>query len=162
MKSPLPLAPGLLGSWVCETIATMLRFDEKLPLRSKSPIPGGMRPGPCAMGPAEDGVLPSMHVWIFQQTAKGPAVASGDNREQQPSEAAPLRWRVATGLDPASQDFAPDKPAVAMAMALVREEDGRLEVQHWSQAVIVTDKGDVRQDDGTGLALSGLDPGGVG
>jgi hypothetical protein len=105
------------------------------------------------MGPAEEGVLPSMHVWIFQHTDKGLAVSTGDSRDQQPSQKAPLRWRVATGLDPASEDFAPDKPAVAIAMALVQGDDGEVDIQQWSQAVIVTDKGDVRKDDGTGLAL---------
>ncbi len=40
-----------------------------------------------------------------------------------------------------------------MAMAMVRREDGSLEVEHWSQAVIVTDEGDVR-DDGVALTAS--------
>ena len=125
----------------------MRKFDEKLPLKSKPPIPGGMRPGPCAMGPAGEDEMPSMHVWIFQHTDKGAAVASGDNREQQPANRpGPPRWRVATGLDPASQKFAPGEPAVAMAMAIVRHEDGSLDVEHWSQAVIVTDEGDLRDD----------------
>jgi hypothetical protein len=99
------------------------------------------------MGPAEEDDMPSMHVWIFQRTEGGTAVASGDSREPQPANRpGPRRWRVVTGLDPDSQEFSPGRPAVAMAMAIVRRKDGSLDVEHWSQAVIVTDEGDTRDD----------------
>lgn len=76
-----------------------------------------------------------MHVWIFQQTEDGLAVASGDSRQpQDASFKGEDRWMVRTGLDPGSHEFDESKPAVAMAMALVGGND----VKHWSQAVFVT------------------------
>ena len=88
-----------------------------------------------------------MHVWIFQHTDTGLAVASGDSREHPTIESERHRWRVRTGLDPASEDFSTDKPAVAMAMALVRGGDGSSDVHQWSQAVFVTTARDDRADD---------------
>lgn len=128
------------GPGPCETILTsMLKFDESL-ARSLPPIPEDMRPGPCAMGPADGEDLVSMHVWIFQQTPAGLAVASGDSR--QPQDAAlkgKERWMVRTGLDPDSREFDTSKPAVAMAMALVNDPGGK-DVKHWSQAVFTRDE----------------------
>jgi hypothetical protein len=116
----------------------MLRFDESL-RRSLPPIPEEMRPGPCAMGPSDGEDLTSMHVWIFQQTADGLAVASGDSRGPQPDVLKRSdRWMVVTGLDPESRPFDASKPAVAMAMALVKGGDGK-DVKHWSQAVQIED-----------------------
>jgi hypothetical protein len=116
----------------------MLKFDDELPATSNRPIPtGAAAAGPCAMGPVPDGeTIAAMHVWIFQDTPTGVAVASGDTREEQPSTE-PHRWRVRTGLDPQSTEFLTDKPAVAMAMALVRR-GGDEQVQHWSQAVFIS------------------------
>lgn len=117
----------------------MLKFDESLD-RSLPPIPEDMRPGPCAMGPADGDDLISMHVWIFQQTPAGTAVASGDSR--QPQEAAfkaKGRWMVRTGLDPESPEFDTSRAAVAMAMALVNDAGGK-DVKHWFQEVSVTDE----------------------
>jgi hypothetical protein len=117
----------------------MLKFDESL-ARSRPPIPEDMRPGPCAMGPADGDELTSMHVWIFQQTATGLAVASGDSRQPQAQHLRDSdRWMVITGLDPQSKPFDTEKPAVAMAMALVTNADGQ-DVKQWSQAVYVTDE----------------------
>jgi hypothetical protein len=116
------------------------KFDPELPARSnRSPV-RGLRPGPCAMGPVGTGeTLTSMHVWLFQITDDGMAVASGDLREDQPEKGSrKRRWRVRTGLDPSSVEFSTDKPAAAMAMALVEHKDGTKDVQHWSQAVTIS------------------------
>jgi hypothetical protein len=87
-----------------------------------------------------------MHVWIFQHTEAGLALASGDSREQPAVKSEPDRWRVRTGLDPGSERFLPDTPAVAMAMALVGRDDGSTEVQQWSQAVFISFERDDRAD----------------
>lgn len=117
----------------------MVKFDEML-RRSLAPIPENMRPGPCAMGPADGEDLISMHVWIFQQQGTELAVASGDSRRPQDDALKRLdRWMVVTGLDPESGEFDIDKPAVAMAMALVSGAGGR-DVKHWSQAVRLSDQ----------------------
>jgi hypothetical protein len=115
----------------------MVKFDPSLD-RSRPPIPEEMRAGPCAMGPADGDDLTSMHVWVWQETDNGLAVASGDSRQPQPDELKQQdRWMVVTGLDPGSQEFNTEKPAVAMAMALV---SGGAEVKHWSQPVFLTDQ----------------------
>jgi hypothetical protein len=124
------------------------RFDEELPARSSRSPFRGMRPGPCAMGPVADGdTLTSMHVWLFQLTDTGMAIASGDVRERQPAAGSrKRRWRVRTGMDPESEEFSTDKPCAAMAMALVEHRDGTQDVKHWAQAVRIssgrTDRGD--------------------
>jgi hypothetical protein len=117
----------------------MVKFDPRLP-RSLPPIPDNMRPGPCAMGPADGEELTSMHVWIFQPQDDGVAVASGDSRQPQSANfKARDRWMVRTGLDPASQAFDTGMPAVAMAMALVTEGE-KTEVKHWFQAIFFEDR----------------------
>jgi hypothetical protein len=119
----------------------MVRFDPILAAQSKFPAgegpPSGTTPGPCAMGPAEGERLISMHVWVFQQLDSGVALASGDAREQPVFEEDPEpRWRVRTALDPGSEPFALDKPAVAVAIAVVRR-DHTTDIHQWSQAVVI-------------------------
>ena len=61
----------------------MLRFDPVLAAESvfgAHDPPEGLRPGPCAMGPTPEHQPTSMHVWVFQQTAAGLALATGDTR----------------------------------------------------------------------------------
>ena len=76
-----------------------------------------------------------MHVWVFQHVADGLALASGDTHaDPMFSSSAGRRWRVPTALDPKSKPFELDKPAVAMAIALL--DDGA-EILEWSQAVTI-------------------------
>jgi hypothetical protein len=119
----------------------MVKFDPVLASRSIFPAdeapPGGLTPGPCAMGPTKGEALVSMHVWIFQHREGGLALASGDTRDEPEFTTDPEpRWRVRTVLDPGSQEFAVDEPAAAIAIALVRR-DGATDVQQWSQAVVI-------------------------
>jgi hypothetical protein len=119
----------------------MLKFDPVLAARSVfpegTPAPEGLEPGPCAMGPTMGDTPASMHVWVFQHTEGGLALASGDTRNEPQFTTEPEpRWRVRTVLDPSSAEFALDEPAVAMAIALV-PRDGATDVQQWSQAVRV-------------------------
>lgn len=130
----------------------MLRFDPVLAARSNFPeaeaLPPGLRPGPCAMGPAMGDPPTSMHVWIFQHTDDGLALASGDTRDQPVFTTDPEpRWRVRTALDPGSKDFSLREPAVAIAIALVGSGDGS-DVQQWSQAVRIDTQGSVGRSDG--------------
>jgi hypothetical protein len=116
----------------------MLRFDPVLAAQSvfgdQAP-PEGLRPGPCAMGPSPEHTPTSMHVWVFQQTADGLALASGDTRRNPvfADDDGP-RWKVRTVLDPESRPFELDKPALATAIALL---DGGADVLEWSQAVTI-------------------------
>lgn len=117
----------------------MVKFDPILAVKSKFPpelaLPAGTKPGPCAMGPTKGEDLITMHVWVFQHLDTGLALASGDNREQPEFETEPEpRWRVRTTLDPGSEDFSTDKPAEAVAIALVRRGN-TTDIQQWSQAV---------------------------
>ena len=119
----------------------MLKFKDELPVRSARPLPdGAVDSGPCAMGPVPEGETPiSIHVWIFQHLDTGVAAASGDSRAQE-SFLFAGQWVVGTGLDPESERFSTERPAVAMAMALVSTGDGE-QLQHWSQAVTLSREG---------------------
>ena len=88
----------------------MLRFDPVLAAESvfgAHDPPEGLRPGPCAMGPTPEHQPTSMHVWVFQQTAAGLALATGDTRRDPvfADDDGP-RWKVRTVLDPADRDLA--------------------------------------------------------
>jgi hypothetical protein len=124
----------------------MVKFDPILAAQSIFPerLPGGTEPGPCAMGPTDGESLISMHVWVFQHLDSGVALASGDAREQPQFTTDPEpRWRVRTTLDPGSRNFAVGKPAVAVAIALVRRGE-TTDLQEWSQAVDIDDKSPFR------------------
>jgi hypothetical protein len=123
----------------------MVKFDPILAVRSKFPNgpPEGMRSGPCAMGPTAGDEPTSMHVWVFQHREDGGlALSSGDAR-QSPGFTAQgeSRWKVRTALDPASKEFELDKPAVAVAIALVNDGSGT-DVKQWSQAVVIAETSD--------------------
>jgi hypothetical protein len=116
----------------------MLRFDPVLAAQSifgDDAPPEDLRPGPCAMGPSPEHVPASMHVWVFQHTDEGLALAAGDTRGDPvfATEDGP-RWKVRTVLDPKSKPFELDKPALATALALLDDGDDVLE---WSQAVTI-------------------------
>jgi hypothetical protein len=117
----------------------MLKFDPVLARLSIFPegtaAPEGMEPGPCAMGPTMGDTPSSMHVWVFQHTPSGLALASGDTRNEPQFTTDPEpRWRVRTVRDPASKEFVLNEPAVAMAIALV-SRGNTTDVHQWSQAV---------------------------
>jgi hypothetical protein len=122
------------------------KFDEVLPiLKDKA---GGARLGVCAMGPVADGdKLTWMRVWVWQQAGKRVAAASGTSGEHlggrtSSKEKLPFTdkkgWMIQTELEPGSQQFSAGKPALAMAMAMVKHADGSKGVEQWSQAVAIS------------------------
>lgn len=121
------------------------KFREKLPIIQGEPEE---RLGVCAMGPVNKGAkLTWMRVWVWQQDGERVAASSGTSGEhvgghapaptEQPPYTSEKGWMVQTKLEPGAEPFAHDKPALAMAMALVEHSDGTLEVEQWSQAVSV-------------------------
>jgi hypothetical protein len=97
------------------------------------------------MGPAKGENLLSMHVWVFQNLESGLALASGDKREQPVfTEIPEPRWKVRTVLDPESEQFVVGKPAAAVAIALVRRDNGT-DVHQWSQAVEIVEESPFRE-----------------
>ena len=65
----------------------------------------------------------------------GSRLASGDTRHDPVFETVPEpRWKVRTLLDPGSKEFELDKPAVAIAIALLGDGE---DVLQWSQAVTI-------------------------
>lgn len=127
----------------------MVRFDPMLSRESTFPpaeaLAAGAAAGPCAMGPTKGENLLSMHVWVFQNLDGGLALASGDKREQPEFTQEPEpRWKVRTVLDPQSEQFVEGKPAVAVAIALVRR-DGSTDVHQWSQAVEIVKESPFRE-----------------
>jgi hypothetical protein len=108
----------------------------------------GERFGLCAMGPVADGdELTFLRVWLWQQDGKKLAVCFGTSGKHPgahplaPTERLPFRgkkgWMIQTQLEPGSKQFSKGKPALAMAMAMVKHKDGSTDVEHWSQAVMV-------------------------
>jgi hypothetical protein len=121
------------------------RFNTSLPVLERPDDPD-VRLGVCAMGPVADGdQLTWMRVWVFQHTDASVAAAVGTSGkhlgghpmvdEERPPFAG--SWMIQTKLEPGSEPFAPNKPALATAMALVTHADGSKDVEHWSQAVTV-------------------------
>jgi hypothetical protein len=126
----------------------MVRFDPMLSRESRFPAaeaPPAGTAGPCAMGPAKGEELLSMHVWVFQNLDSGLALATGDKREQPVfTEVPEPRWKVRTVLDPESEPFAVGKPALAVAIALVRR-GGTTDLHEWSQAVDIVEESPFRE-----------------
>ena len=100
------------------------------------------------MGPVADGdQLTWMRVWIWQQDGAKIAASAGTSGEHlgahavAASEHLPFKaekgWMIQTKLEPGSEQFTAGKPALAMAMALVKHADGTTGIDHWSQAVMV-------------------------
>ena len=78
-----------------------------------------------------------MHVWVFQQVDGGVAFSSGDTRTNPTfDDDGKLRWKVRTLLDPGSKEFALNKPAVAVATAIVNDGQAT-DILQWSQAVSI-------------------------
>jgi hypothetical protein len=101
------------------------------------------------MGPVDAGgdEIVWMRVWLWQQDGKKVAACFGTSGEHPgahplaPTERLPFKpkkdWMIQTELEPGSKQFSKGKPALAMAMALVKHSDGSTGVEHWSQAVSV-------------------------
>jgi hypothetical protein len=111
----------------------------------------GQRLGVCAMGPVAQGhELTWMRVWVWQEHDTKVAVSAGVSGKHLGAEAvaaseklpftAKKGWMIQTKLEPGSGQFAKGKPALAMAMALVKDKDGSSSVEHWSQAVTVGER----------------------
>jgi hypothetical protein len=96
---------------------------------------------------APDEELTWMRVWVWQHDKKKAVAATGTSGEHlgghrvAPGERLPFTkkkgWMIQTQLEPGSKQFSAGKPALAMAMAIVKHSDGSTEVDQWSQAVTV-------------------------
>ena len=122
------------------------QFDDNLVLSAKSPKfedETGVRHGPCAMGPVAPGdSLTSIHVLLVQDVGGRVATATGTSERliRQDRAPEPERWVVNTELENGSDQFAVGEPAMAAAIAVVKHEDGRTEIERWRQTVsIVSD-----------------------
>jgi hypothetical protein len=121
------------------------QFNEDLPILFGDDT---LRLGVCAMGPIADGhVLEAMRVWVWQVDGEKFAASAGNGGEHPgkhplaPTEVVPFKleegWMIQTQLEPGSPEFSEGKPALAMAMALVKHKDKSTEVLQWNQAVRV-------------------------
>lgn len=125
------------------------KFDEKLTLDAKSPVfedlGSAIRHGPCAMGDVGTGdKLTSLHVLLIQHTGGRSARATGVSGRLIRSDRGPKgpkRWMVNTELEKGSRQFVVGKPAMAMAMAIVKHGNGGTEIERWSQAVSIVRSG---------------------
>jgi hypothetical protein len=125
----------------------MSKFRERLPILQGNSVTSGRPLGVCAMGPVAPGdTLNWMRVWVWQQDGERVAASAGTSGEHlgghEPTERERIpftedrEWMIQTELEPGSDQFSDQKPALAIAMALV-ERDGTVDVQTWSQAVMV-------------------------
>ena len=118
------------------------QFDDVLHLMDPAtdkPI-AGLRAGPCGRGPIQGGgTIVSMQIWLVQRNADGVAVATGRSGEGlgTPPETPPYqgKWMVRTGLDEASAEFTTDRPVMAVAIAVMKDPQGVVDVDQWTQAV---------------------------
>ena len=123
------------------------QFDDNLVLSAKDlkfEDATGVRHGPCAMGGVAPGdSLTLMHVLLVQDAEGRVATATGTSERliRQDRAAEPGRWVVNTELEDGSEQFAVGKPAMAMAMAVVKHKDGGTEIDRWSQAVSIVSDG---------------------
>ena len=126
------------------------RFDDNLVLSAEDvkfedvEDATDVRSGPCAMGGVAPGdSLTSIHVLLVQDAGGRVATATGSSqrlfRKDRPPERE--RWVVNTELEKGSDQFAVGKPAMAMAMAVVKHEGGGTEIDRWSQAVSIVSDG---------------------
>lgn len=123
------------------------KFDDNLVLSAKDvefEDATGVRTGPCAMGGVAPGdSLTSIHVLLVQDAGGKVATATGSSQRLFRADRPPERerWVVNTELEEGSGQFAVGKPAMAMAMAVVKHEDGGIEIDRWSQAVSIVSDG---------------------
>ena len=123
------------------------KFDDNLVLSAKDvkfEDATDVRAGPCAMGGVAPGdSLTSIHVLLVQDAGGRVATATGSSRRLIRTDRPPERerWVVNTELEKGSDQFTVGKPAMAMAMAVVKHEDGGTEIDRWSQAVSIVSDG---------------------
>jgi hypothetical protein len=133
------------------------KFLDELPILEGD---DALRLGVCAMGPVADtDTLTWMRVWVWQQDGAKVAASSGASGEHPGSHpllpkeqlpfTAPDEWMIQTQLEPGSPPFSENKPALAMAMALVTHDDGTTDVEQWDQAVMVAGRRNHEYPDGS-------------
>jgi hypothetical protein len=87
--------------------------------------------------------LSCIHVLLLQHVGERVATATGVSgrltRKDKPKREG--RWMVNTQLAKGSKQFVTGKPALAMAMAIAKDEDGGAEIERWSQAVTIVSSG---------------------
>jgi hypothetical protein len=117
-------------------------FDDVLHVPDRPELPEGKTgqegeeelPGPRAAGPVSDGdTMEWIYVWIIQNGPEGRAAAAYGESEHGTSFTG--RWDIETEMAHDSNDFTPDRPALATAMALVTSPDGTKEIDWWSEAI---------------------------
>jgi hypothetical protein len=96
---------------------------------------------------AEGDELTSMQIWVWQvdggkvRAAAGKGNAHPGKHPLAAKEELPFvterGWMVQTELEPGSEQFSEGKPALAMAMAIVKHADGSTDVDQWNQSVLV-------------------------
>lgn len=93
---------------------------------------GGSKAPPEAGGPiAETQTLEWVWAWIYQNGHHHAAAASGGGRGPFGKD-----WTVSLKLAQGSDDFKPNRPAQATAIAMV-VQDGKKEAYWWSEAVLI-------------------------
>ena len=123
------------------------KFRARLPILQGNAAVSARPLGVCAMGPVDPGeTINWMRVWVWQQVGDNLAVSAGTSGEHlgghaaSPKEQLPFtsarEWMIQTELEPGSDPFINEQPALAMAMAII-ERDGDSDVETWSQAVMV-------------------------
>lgn len=133
------------------------KFNDSLPILEGPADRPEVQLAVCAMGDvADEDQLTAMRVWIWQHAGANVAAAAGTGGkhlgghpmvdEERPPFA--NRWMVQTRLEPGSMQFLPEEPALAMAMALVKHQDGTEDVEQWSQAVLIQGHGGHSHPDG--------------
>ena len=123
------------------------RFKEELPLMTGPGTAPGVKLSVCGMGPVAKGVeIESMEVWVWQERKNGFALSTGKagvhlGGKELPAEKLPFGhkkgWMIQTALAKGSKQFVKDKPALAMAIAVLTRKDGEKEVEQWMQGVLI-------------------------
>jgi transcriptional activator len=85
-------------------------------------------------GPADAGPLP-----LCGRVATATGTSERLIRQDRAPE--PERWVVNTELENGSDQFAVGEPAMAAAIAVVKHENGRTEIERWSQTVSIVSDG---------------------
>ena len=123
------------------------RFNEKLPLMTGPGTAPGVKLSVCGMGPVAKGdKIGAMEVWVWQEREDGFALSTGKagvhlGGKKLPAEKLPFSsekgWMIQTALAKGSKQFVKDKPALAMAIAVITRKDGEKDVQQWMQGVLI-------------------------
>jgi hypothetical protein len=113
------------------------RFDNPLVLAQRyDPDTGNTEVSPHARGPLDPGdVIRWIAVWIFQIPDQGPGASASGVSDYEQDITDP--WQLDTFLATGSEDFDPDEPAVARALALIWRggDENRREFYEWVDAV---------------------------